>query len=258
MQYKINNVPIEDYGFRPGWLQGKKDSSFALAGMFDLPARTGKTYYEWPNGIEPYIDADEIVFGGRDLTLNLICKAENLTVFKTHLDVLYGELQKPVVLWSELFGPFMVTVTKSTVGYHKNGWASVTLYLHEDNPAISKILLPAQLGDVYGIDGYSWQELGFVIETISGRYDLGQTKETGVRAFTTLVLKATLKAGVFADLQLKVNRLQSLFAAPGLRAVKYFDGTQVNCFAASGFTITTIKNYGNGYRGTFEIKLIVA
>ena len=110
---------------------------------------------------------------------------------------------------------------------------------------------------LHGIDGYSWTELGFIVNSITGRYDLMPAKDVGIRSFKTLSLTAQLSGSNFEDFKLKAKRLQVLFAAPGLRTVKYFDGTSEQCFAKDGFTIKKIYNVGQAFKATFEIKLIV-
>ncbi|MEG2212659.1 MAG: hypothetical protein RRY35_02050 [Clostridiales bacterium] len=256
MQYKINNVPLENYGFRPGWL-AKKESSFALSGMFNLPERIGNTYYQWPTGIEPFISPGEIQFGTRQLALSLVCKADSLTAFKGYLNAVYTALSRPVILSTELLGEFQVIAEKSSVKHYKNGWAAVILYLKEEHPTLANLVLPKASGAAVGIDGYSWEELGMVVSSISGRYNLGRYNEAGVRDFTTLPLKATLKAPTLEQFKLIAQRLQVLFSRPGVRRLKYFDGTQEDVFAVAGFKIEKIREYSGRIWGDFEISLIV-
>lgn len=256
MNYKINNIPIADYGLQPGWLNGKT-GAFALEGIWNLPARTGDKFYEWPTGLEPFVDTDDIVLGSRNLTFNTVLKTDSLTSFKYRLNTVYTALNNTAVISCNELGSFNVVVQKSVVKHFKNGWGEVVFHLIEENPILPNIILPPPSQAVTGIDGYSWQELGFVVSSLAGRYDLTEARDVGVRAYKTLSLSATLKGSSFIDFTTKIARLQKLFTLPGLRVVKYFDGTQVSCFAVDGFTIKKVMCAGIGFWGNFNIKLIV-
>ena len=64
--YKLNNILLSTYGILPGRVSGE---GIAVKGLFDLPKRIGTTSHKWDefNGVEPYVDADEIFLGGRTL-----------------------------------------------------------------------------------------------------------------------------------------------------------------------------------------------
>src|SRR5690606_5647566 len=64
--YILNGKHLSEYGIIPAQAP---DSNIALTGAWDMPARIGKTYHEWPDehNIEPYLLPEEIFFGGRDL-----------------------------------------------------------------------------------------------------------------------------------------------------------------------------------------------
>lgn len=256
MNYKIDNIPLADYGLQPGWIN-KKSGAFALEGIFNLPERTGETFYQWPTGIEPFVDADDIVLGSRDLILTTVCKADSLTAFRYRLNTVYTALNREAVVSCTELGNFKVVVKKTTVRHFNNGWGEIVFHLVEENPVLLPAVLPEPSGAASGIDGYGWAELGFVVSSLAGRYDLPEANPVG-RDYKTLALSATLKGTTFVDFTTRVARLQKLFTLPGLRTVRYFDGTGVACFAANGFTIKKIKATAMGFWGDFEIKLIVS
>jgi len=63
--YTLNNIDLGSFGFIAGKQAG---SNIALSGAFDMPPRTGKTFQSWgdDHGVEPYVSATEISFGGQD------------------------------------------------------------------------------------------------------------------------------------------------------------------------------------------------
>lgn len=65
--YRLNNILLSTYGILPGRVSGE---GIAVKGIFDLPARIGETHHKWDeaNGVEPFVDGDEIFLGGRDIT----------------------------------------------------------------------------------------------------------------------------------------------------------------------------------------------
>ena len=66
MAYKLNNIDFSTYGIMPGRMEGE---NLAVKGIFDLPSRIGDTHYDWAetNGVEPFVDADEIFLGSRTI-----------------------------------------------------------------------------------------------------------------------------------------------------------------------------------------------
>ena len=90
MAYYINNKNISDFGI--------KISKFT--GFEILPKRKGKTEHNWPdiNGVEPFVDDDDIRFEARDLKLsgNLIADTIELaqSQFLEFQDWIYSSGQK--------------------------------------------------------------------------------------------------------------------------------------------------------------------
>lgn len=67
MIYKLDNKPISDYGAIPSL--GKKEA-YSLCGFMDVPNRKGNTSYNWGVSVEPFLDKEDIVLGGRNITLH--------------------------------------------------------------------------------------------------------------------------------------------------------------------------------------------
>jgi hypothetical protein len=70
VEYSLNNISLESvYGFIPGRAEG---SNVAISGVWDFPARVGKSYHDWGEdyGVEAYVETDEIRYEGRDIRLH--------------------------------------------------------------------------------------------------------------------------------------------------------------------------------------------
>lgn len=257
MSYTIDNIPLNDFGFSAGWL-GSKPSSYALSGVWSVPPREGKTFHQWPTGVEPYVDADDIQFKERELSLSLFCNAANLTAFKERLNALYSAFPPLFELSHTLLGAFTVSPLKCSVKAYSSGWGVATLSLLEVNPDYSLVALPSPIGGGSGgIDGYSWGALGLVVSSLGNRYDLPPPLEVGVRAPLQITLEGTLKGSNYSDFALKVARLRSLLFSSGLRSITYFDGTTLQAFAAEGLTIDNVWNFHPVHWGRVSCKLIV-
>ena len=67
MSYLLNSVDLSTtYGIIASHAP---ESNIAMAGVFDMPQRTGTTYKDWgdADGVEPWVNAGEIMFAGREL-----------------------------------------------------------------------------------------------------------------------------------------------------------------------------------------------
>lgn len=128
--YKLNNISLSTYGIEPGRLPGE---GIAVKGIFDLPKRVGDTHYEWAesDGVQPYVDADEIFFGGRTLYFQGIMVGglsplkALLNTFKTAISS-YTDL----VPFETPYGSFCVLVKKVTPQFY-NGGAIVLIEFYE-------------------------------------------------------------------------------------------------------------------------------
>lgn len=130
MAYKLNDILLSVYGITPGRMDGE---GIAVSGIFDMPKRIGDTQYSWAesNGVEPYVDADEIFFGGRTIYFKGILIGDKTTVktflnaFKTAVDAFID-----VVPFDTPYGTPLVIVRKLTPTFY-NGGATVTIEFFE-------------------------------------------------------------------------------------------------------------------------------
>ncbi|RZJ77917.1 MAG: hypothetical protein EOO20_28365, partial [Chryseobacterium sp.] len=90
--YSLNGISLSGKGFKPGQFD---NSNLAISGAWDMPARTGKTYHDWGNdlnNIEPYVLEEEIRFGGRDISLKLLIKANSKHQALNNIYSLYKDI----------------------------------------------------------------------------------------------------------------------------------------------------------------------
>lgn len=263
MNYTINNKPLESYGFRAGWINSGGEA-YALMGQWSLPKRSGKCYHEWGyGGIEPYVDADDIVFEARNFTFSVVCLAPDLAAFNVQLKAFLAEISDRFTL-----NQYEVILSSAAVKHFHNGWGEAALKLKELNPMAMRDIatLAARSTIENGIDGYSWAELGLVVETLGDRYDVPSWQPLkltlanhtyGHRSIKTITLQGTIKGVSFADFESKIKQLQSVISAPGIRKIRYFDNTAYNAFCVDGFTVTDVKRFGNDTHWcTFNCKMI--
>lgn len=119
--YKLNDVLLSDYGIIPGRMKGE---GIAVKGIFDLPKRIGKISFNWgdEDSVEPYVDSNEIFFGGRDIFFAGIILGTrpeveaNLKTLKDAIDSFYA-----TVVFVTPYGDFCVYVKKITPKFYRDG-----------------------------------------------------------------------------------------------------------------------------------------
>lgn len=265
--YKINGVPIKDYGLRAGWIGGNPQS-YALSGIWSLPKRLGTTFYNWAGVIEPYVDADDIEFETRSFDFNVVALACSLAELQLVMERFCAAVGDSMVLSHPLLGSYEVLVQQFTVKHYENGWGAVTLKLRELTPitlsSMVKLPVVAATNDM-GIDGYSWEELGLVAVSIDGLYGLTQftplpitqkNHAIGSRAMRALTLRGKVMGASYDDFNAKVKLLQAVLGGAGLRAIKYMDGTVRTAFCAEGFTVNNVVGGVGKHWGDFNCKMI--
>lgn len=267
--YAINNIPITAWGLRCAAVGGTV-RGYLLSGQWSLPKRLGETYHDWEGNLEPYVDAGDIHLAGRDLTLELACTPGTAQELRERMDNFKFALPDFFTLSHEVLGSFNVGTQSLDVKTYGRHWAALTLKLKEPSPALGGTL-PAKDNGAHGIDGYSWAQLGFVVKAIDGRHDtpgwstLSVTSDPrseawlpGYRQPRTITIEGTLKGASYADFKIKIGRLQTLLSSAGMRAIRYFDGSQYNAFCVDGFTVSDVLVFGNQeHWGTFNCKMIV-
>lgn len=136
--YKLNNIPLSNFGIVPSHIKG---SNIALTGWLDMPKRIGKTYHIWKDrqGVEPYVEKDDIYFGGRDLLFRGYIEFDNEVQLNNLLNNFYSYLKgfKNLIEFSTPYGYFNVTLQKeikTEVLQHKFCYVDITFR----EPEVSK------------------------------------------------------------------------------------------------------------------------
>ncbi|SFS30828.1 DUF5977 domain-containing protein [Lutibacter maritimus] len=134
--YKLNNIALGTYGIIPGKMIGE---GIAVKGCFDMPKRIGITQKEWDdeNGVEPYVDADELFFGGRTIYFAGIIKGTKSEV-ETNIELLKATINDftSVVPFETPYGIFCVKVDKITPTFFRN---ASTLIIEFREPEVGAV-----------------------------------------------------------------------------------------------------------------------
>jgi hypothetical protein len=266
--YTLNSIDLSSLGFIPGKQSG---SNVALAGCFDMPERTGKTFHNWgdDHGIEPYVSAAEISFGGRSISLvgyvygtgKLDCTSKANRIFEL-IDRFSG-----LVPLSCKWGTYMVSVNQPVTGTFIGDKAlKMTLNFFEPTVPLTGTI-PTRTNAEYGIDGISFKDLGGTLLLSSGDRTnrpspktLSFTSNTeDVEEIKTEAREITLK--IFVDqpdsdaFKEKVDGLQALFSAPGLRELNIPTDFGRRFFVKNGFKLSNINSRPNRMTGFLECKI---
>ena len=249
--YILNGKHLSEYGIIPAQAP---DSNIALTGAWDMPSRTGKIYHEWPdeNNVEPYLLASELFYAGRDMKFYGLLQAESDQEARDKLYELYADVDKStsVFPFSSEWGSWEVHVLDGIKAESLgNGWYSIILPLRQ--PVVEmQAVLPEPSGEGFGIDGYTWGELGLILlettdathraevrqaeTTIYGREPVG-VKKRGLKEFK---LRFVLREDTYEVFNNRINVLLAIFSSPGARTFRLEDGTYREGFIKDGFSVS--------------------
>lgn len=254
----------------PGHAGG--NSNIAFAGVWSLPSRLGTCFYEWPDdeGVDPYIETDDLRFGGRDLELYGSIRGCNREEFLMNLNELYGafyQFKDLVELRSEDFGSYKVYLKDIVkTNYVKEGWGNIVLKFREPVVDLSGELPAGNLTLGDRIDGIALSELGLTVLEFTEIDNRPITKNANFTAWQhegfqvtkpkvrTLQLKMLIQAEDYNDFRFKIGQYYRLFGGPGVRDITINDHTEA-LFAINGFTVEEVVIQGE-VTGILKIKLL--
>ncbi|WP_099368072.1 hypothetical protein [Sphingobacterium sp. 1.A.4] len=253
--YFINNIPFSDFGLVPG---RASNSNIAISGCWDMPERIGKTHHVWEesNEIEPYLRADEIFFGGRDI--NVFCWLneldrprfiEKIQSFYTVVD----DLQNGLFPLRCPLGEWMVQIVDAQpVNYLNKGYGNIQLKFRQPVVEMGGSLPVTSSGGV-GIDGYSFGDLSLVkkltknqadrassrkLETVSySREAIGRVRRQS-REFT---LDFFIDQPSYPAFKACVGNFAYLLSRPNARTLRLDDNTTREVFAKDGFQVSNVR-----------------
>lgn len=253
--YSLGNTDLSIYGFTAVRQDG---SDAALSGFLDMPSRLGKTFHDWANedGIEPYVSASEIFFGGRDLKLTGVITGTDLYDCNAKLAAMYAHFDSfsGLVPLVSNWGTNNVYINAAVTGeYLSDEGLKVTIPMHEPYVPMTGTV-PAGESAEFGINGISFASLGGAFLELKGdRWNRPAPKKIDVTAYgkeaymstrkevSTLDMKLGIKAGTYAELKSKVNNLMALLAAPGMKSLTVNNDKIRSFFVKDGFIVTELR-----------------
>ncbi|MFD2961367.1 MULTISPECIES: hypothetical protein [Olivibacter] len=261
--YTLNNKNIRtSYRIIPAMSTG---SFIALSGAWDMPSRIGTTHRDWGyQGIEPYVNSDEIRFGGRDIDFYGVINSISENDALRQCYALYKDIDSftgLVPLTSSLFGTWNVYVRGEITGtYLHNGTSLIHIPFREpivdlsgEMPRNILDFSPINVGgllldgsgftitvgqlnnDGYGIDGYMFKSLGLYVIGLDGRYNRPAPKTGQFISYNTEGYKIT-KTG------LREITLRAAIDQPNYNAFKSVLKGLCVLFKKEGLRYITKKN----------------
>lgn len=254
MAYSLNGTSLESLGFIAGQQTG---SNIALTGFLDMPSRLGKTHHVWAEGkgLQPYVGAGEIRFGGRDLKVTGYFKETDRSLLLAKdkaLTALVDGITTLVPLVTD-WGTFNVYVVKITSQLLHETILQVNIEMRE--PLVNLTgTLPSPDNGEFGIDGYSFSQLGGFLTKFNGeRYGRAGTKEQNFtswqhegyqitkRGAPTLDFELFVQANNYALFEGKIRALYKLLGGSGTRIINVVRDQFREFFVTDGFAVNNIQ-----------------
>lgn len=288
--YKINDIALSEFGIIPGQTKG---SNLALAGWLDMPKRLGKTYHVWHDrqGIEPYVDWEDIYFGGRDLVFSGFINYQSIEDLDVLLNNFYSFLKgdQKLLKLETPFGVYSVFVKKeiktettqrkvcaveitfrepqavTPFTYFSSAYFTGDYFQQTVLPVIYDY--PANYA-VFGIDGIPFSVLGAFQKkplkqlhraTTHREYKLNSYDKETFDITPSGALKTKLEL-IFSALDIpqlknKVQTLQALLAKPNVRTLQV-DGRIIQGFCVDGFKVKNIQQATGACTCEVQLELI--
>ncbi|MDO6808082.1 hypothetical protein Q4603_05665 [Zobellia galactanivorans] len=269
--YRIDNIPILNYGLTPGRAPG---SNIALSGHLDLNARSGKAYHDWgeEEGVEPYVSEHDLVpqnYERKQVVFYAYITATSRAGIVERMEDLYHDLS--------LLGEFTLS----------SPWGDVTGYVKEKvsvdwlgvNAASVKIVIDG-VGNYYNdtdelqpsssglhhIDNVALSDYGAKVIGVTGNFDRPETKEPyytnadapyqvtkpGYKEFS---LELLFYASTYEAMSTSIGRFNYQLMKTGTRVMNV-DGLERECFNIEGTKVSNVKV--NGSLAVCTVKLPMA
>lgn len=259
--YSINHIPIRSLGAIPCLNKQR----IALEGVFDFPKRKGETEHNWGTGIEPFVEAEDLHFEGRNLILNAWLRG--------YTQPEYGRVLSD-------FKSACISCRCLSTGYAEfeallKGEVKVTEYIGHDRARAVAIFWQESVvfpplttvptgGSGYLIDGYNLlKDFGIRVSERKDGQNIGRRIEpettlpyrrTEYRDSRTVTLRCYMRGEHFGDLYDRMGQFHALCAAPGLRVLRFPEGHTLSGYVADGFSPKAVHRT----MLTFDFKLRVS
>lgn len=268
--YKLNHFDLGSLGFIAGKQSG---SNIALSGCFDMPARIGKAFHSWADesGIEPYVSASDMQFGGRSLSLAGYIYGENRTDCKQKATSIFSLIDSftDLVPLTCKWGTYQVYVNEPILGSFLGDQVLKITFNFREPLVEMNGLNPGPNGSSSGIDGISFKDLGGVLISSGGNEfsraapksqngsiwgrEAYQITKTEMKEFS---LKLFIDQPDLSSFRNKVSSLTALFSAPGIRTLMLESGSRIRFFVKDGFKISNVFSRINRMTGMLDCKII--
>lgn len=280
MSYTINDIDLATaFGFVAGQAQG---SNLGVSGCWDMPARIGKTHHTWgdANGVEPYVAASEIRFGGRDIVLHGVFNANDASSVFTavaEFSIFIDELFELVELSCD-WGTWSVLVSgKVSITYQGQGVATVSIPFREPVVDMSGAAEPADYTDdqlpetniylIDGIDDITFDTYGATLLSVKNRLDIPAPQREAVTAYQTegakvtktlnreLNLKFLITAADYSGFNTYLKGFYALFLKAGMRYLTVAGQSVGQFFVPDGFKVSDVLVRDGVVHGLLEVAI---
>jgi hypothetical protein len=246
--YRLDDIPLRSIGVIPCLNKER----IALEGVFNLPKRKGTSEYSWGTEIEPFVDAEDMEFDGRSLTLNAWIRGNTPEEYAGILNAFKASCIQCRVLSTgyDDFAVLLKDEVKVTeyIG-HNRARAAATFW--QEAVTFPELSTAATGGPGYLLDGYNLLDFGIRVSerrdnsNVGKRIEVGTTlpySRTEYRDKATAVLRCYMRGNDFAGMYWQMTQFHALCAAPGLRVLRYPDGSQVTGYFKDGFTVKAVHH----------------
>lgn len=217
MNYKLDSIPITNYGAHPT-LAGQ---ALSLHGMFDLPKRIGATEHNWGTSIEPFVEEEDIELDGRALTLHVVIGSEGLDNF-IQACIACKKLSTDYETYD--------VVCKDEIQVRKIGEQYiVTIPFWQHTYELSSLDINPSASGSFRLDDFDLRRDFGVYVSASGnllntakRIDIPTTQSyerTNYRGSRDITLRCSMMGHTFAGVYNNMKRFHSLLMAPGMRTL---------------------------------------
>ena len=268
MSYLLNSVNIyTSYGIQGGHAPR---SNISMQECFDMPERIGTTYKDWgdSDSVEPWVNAGEIMFGGRDIVFSGFMQGTVLAI-NTNLQNFYNAINAATGL--NIFEtPYHSAsgYVKSVIPEHANGGCTIKMTFREPVVVLTGEL-PASGTGAYTIDSIPFSSFGLYLSKAERLHDLPGNKEQYFtkygqegyqivkRKHKTLEMNGFVTGSSLSDFTTNIKALYKVFSSAGTRTIVLNTVTSVACFATKGFKVDNIHYSNTGVIARFYINLMV-
>jgi len=239
MNYKLDDIPISNYGAQPA-LSGQY---FALHGILDLPKRLGKTEHDWGTTIEPFVQDQDIELDGRMLTLHAVMEPGDLEAFKSAC------ISCKVI--STEYDSYNV-VCKDEIMVHNVGNYLFTQVDFWQNDFVLKpiTIIPSGSG-LFRLDDFDLRnDFGIIIAQSNNilntakRIEVGTTEfyeKTNYRGLREINLRCSMIGNSFADVYDKISQFEAVMMSSGMHVLT-LQNKAFNVYFKDGLTVDVVLN----------------